>query len=222
MNGPVNDDWMDTTREAPEFRLDVGFYCPDYARVQFSRNDGDREESGIATSPFSLVNGFVLSSEAQGREDELSAYYRRLLERGSPFSSDVRVRQFQCLDVDLFVTFKDEHPLRIEQFGAAALGCKELLSQLANRQEPAGELYDNLDQGWALRILLSAEEVFSLEWDWEGPEDWKTHARALRFDRRRLAEQAEAALSRLLVVHRRLVESMGEDYWNTPPRIASR
>ncbi|HEY1741846.1 MAG TPA: hypothetical protein VGG18_01680 [Granulicella sp.] len=120
------------------------------------------------------------------------------------------------------MTFKDEHPLHIEQFGAAALGCRELLSQLANMQEPVGELYDDLDQGWALRILLSAEEVFSLEWDWEGPEDWKTHARALRFDRRRLAEQAEAALSRLLVVHRSLVESMGEDYWNTPPGIASR
>lgn len=222
MNGPVNDDWMDTTREAPEFRLDVGFYCPDYAPAQFSRNDGDREKPGIVTSPFSLVNGFVLSSEVVGREDELSVYYRRLLERRSPFSSDANVRQFQCLEVDLFVTFKDEHPLHIEQFGAAVLGCRELLAQLASMQEPVGELYDNLDQGWALRILLSSEEVFSLEWDWEGPEDWRTHARALRFDRRRLAEQAEAALSRLLVVHRSLVESMGEDYWNTPPRIASR
>ena len=91
-----------------------------------------------------------------------------------------------------------------------------MLAVLANADGPADCLYDNLDQGWALRIVATQDAVFSLEWDWERPAG-EDAPRALRFPRQGLALQAAAALERLHHLHGALVRELGMDLWNQPP-----
>ena len=121
-----------------------------------------------------------------------------------------------CFDVDLVICIEGEHELRLEMFHGAACGAGELLTLLADADSPPDTLYDNLDQGWALRMISTPDAVFTLEWDWERPAD-EDSPRALRFPRRELAAQAGEALARLRHVHEALVRDLGDDLWNQPP-----
>jgi hypothetical protein len=129
MNGPTNNDWMRGTREPLEYRLDVGFQCPVHTPGWL---DSERRK-GLAIIPcFPQVSGFVLSSDIEGSDAELCGRYRGVAKEVSPFSRDTRVRQFQCLSVDLFIRLEGEHPLRVQMFGGAVLSCSDLLSKFAD------------------------------------------------------------------------------------------
>ncbi len=162
--------------------------------------------------------GAVTTADALGHEDALAAHYRRILDVAPPRERWRRDRaRFARFDVDLVIGIAGEHPLQIDMFGGTVLAATELLGQLADPAPPDDILYDNLDQGWALRMTAVAEEVFTLEWDWERPLDEDT-PRALRFPRPLLAAQARDALRRLEHVHGALVRTVGTDLWMPPRR----
>ncbi len=113
------------------------------------------------------------------------------------------------------IAIKNEHPLQIEMFSGSAVAAAKLLEWLANLASHAGILYDNLDQGWALRMTATATEVFTLEWNWEISAD-EDEPRALCFPRSVLAARAQDALQRLKQLHAALVRTIGTDLWNVP------
>jgi hypothetical protein len=108
----------------------------------------------------------------------------------------------------------------IDMFGGAALAADEMLGWLADPACSEPVLYDNLDQGWALRVLLEPDDVVVLDWNWEMPLSEQT-VRAIRLSRAEMARQAEAARGRLRALHAFLVAEIGLDLWNTPARVAA-
>ncbi len=74
-----------------------------------------------------------------------------------------------------------------------------------------GELWDDLDQGWQIRIIKRDDLVFVAEWDWE---ERRQPAGGLAFDLVQLSREATTALARLRAVHRVLVEALGHDWWS--------
>ena len=76
---------------------------------------------------------------------------------------------------------------------------------------PEGELWDDLDQGWQIRVVKGRDLVCVAEWDWE---ERRRPASGLAFDPVQLSREASAALGRLHAVHRVLVEALGHDWWS--------
>ncbi len=195
---------MATARPAPAFTLDACLDAPAHVPGWMLEQGAS---NGPTIDPVPLPNhvGFVTTADASGYEPTLAAHYRRIPDAAPPptrWRPDVA--RFSCFDVDLVIGIAQEHPLRIEMFGAAILAATELLGQLADAASPAGVLYDNLDHGWALCMNAVGSDVFTLEWDWERPVD----------------QDELRALQRLGHLHGALVQATGIDLWNLPPRRA--
>ncbi len=217
INDGAQTDWMATARPAPAFMLDARFDAPAHVpgwMLEHGTTNGPRID------PVPLPNHFgaVTTADAIGHEDALAAHYQRILQAAPPptrWRPDIA--QYRGFAVDLAIGFADEHPLQIDMLGGAVLSATELLQQLADPASPDDVLYDNLDQGWALRMTTIGEQVFTLKWDWERPASQDT-PRALRFPRPLLAVQAQAALQRLEHVHGVLAQAVGTDLWMPPRR----
>ncbi len=209
--------WMADARPAPAFTLDACLDAPAYVPGwMLDQNTSNRP----TIDPVPLPNhaGFVTTTDATGHEPTLAAHYRRILDVAPPRTEwRPDVARFSCFDVDLVIGIAEEHPLRIEMFGGATLAATELLGQLADPASPDGVLYDNLDQGWALRMYAIGSDVLTLEWDWERPLG-DDEPRALCFPRGLVAVQARSTRQRLQHVHHALVQAIGTDLWNLPPR----
>jgi hypothetical protein len=121
------------------------------------------------------------------------------------------------LEANVLLCPAGERPIVAHMFGASIRGTRELLVALASDDPGPAELYDNLDQGWALRVLLRGDAVYWHEWDWESPGGLR-NARTLRLCRTIAAAQARAALQRLDRLHPLLVAAAGVDLWAQPGR----
>ena len=207
-------DWMPSSRPSPPFSLDACFEAPCYV-PGWMLEDGSRKTPPVAPTPLANDFGDVRAGTAIGQEATLAEHYRRIL-LAAPSWRQWRAAHRGCFDVDLVICIEGEHELRLEMFNGAACGAGELLALLADVDAPPDTLYDNLDQGWALRMVTTPDAVFTLEWDWERPAA-DDCPRALRFPRRKLAAQAGDALARLRHVHGTLVRDLGADLWNQPP-----
>ena len=60
-----------------------------------------------------------------------------------------------CFDVDLAIRIADEDDVSVPMFNGAVRGAVEMLSALADTNAPARCIYDNLDQGSALVMVLT-------------------------------------------------------------------
>ncbi len=207
-------DWRTSCRPAPPFRLDACFEAPGYVPGWMLQNPAGTAPL-VAPTPLADAFGNVLAKATMGQEALLAAHYRRIL-AAAPDWRQWRNAHRGCFDVDLVINIEGEHLLRLEMFNGAAAAADELLTQLADAQAPPNILYDNLDQGWALRMESTPEAVLTLEWNWEIPAAADS-PRALRFPRKALAAQAGEALLRLRHVRATLIQELGTDLWNQPP-----
>ena len=73
------------------------------------------------------------------------------------------------------------------------------------------EVWDDLDQGWRVRILRRGDLVHLAEWNWEDADEVPS---GFAFDAAVLAREAGTALDRLRALHRFLVGELGRDYWS--------
>jgi hypothetical protein len=206
-------DWMPSSRPSPPFRLDVCFAAPCYVPGWMLQN-ASCKTAPVAPTPLANDVGYVLSEAAIGHEAALAEHYRRILV-AAPDWRRWRDAHRGCFEVDLVIRIEGEHDLQLEMFGGAALAAAELLILLADSDAPPDTLYDNLDQGWALRMVATPDAIFTREWDWERPAA-EDKPRALSFPRRELAAQAANALEQLRQVHGALVRDIGTDLWNQP------
>ncbi len=157
------------------------------------------------------VNG-VAASSLHGHEQELIRHYQRVVaafaSRGRSGQLRPRSNEFwlkpavvaggtvltDCLWYD---TVPDAEALLLALVGAA--------------EAPDGEIWDDLDQGWRIRIVRSGDMTCIAEWNWE---DGQARPSGHAFDSLRMARHAAAALARLRELHRHLVEALGRDWWS--------
>ena len=194
---PEDGVWVASARPCPGIEIDAG-------------------DAPVALPDLPQVLGHVLTADAVGHEAELIRHFARL----PPLPDRAQRREtatFCSLGVNLLLCLSGEAPVLVDMFAGSWKAASALLDALADLQFPSGEFYDNLDQSWALRILVERDAVLVLEWDWEAA-DPRQEARALRLPRRDLAVQAAAARRRLDHLHGALAAALGCDLWFYPAR----
>ena len=195
---PDDDTWTVSARLCPNADLDAGFavtnFIPGWMLPIKAQDDPP-----ITLPAMPIVAGHVLTADAMNAEAELIHYFMQL----PPLPKPRQRREtalFCSLEVNLVIGMPGELPIIVDTFAGSWKAARELLTALANPDQPSGMLYDNLDQGWALRIQTEADAVLVLRWDWEAV-DGQGDVTALRLPRTSLAYQAIAARSRLDHLH---------------------
>ena len=206
-----------SARRCPVFTLDAGLSIPDYV-PGFLRPQASQGGPSVALPPVERTLGYVLTADAMGHEAALVAYHRALLQAAVSTGWEYgALRPYYCLNVDLLVVVPDEWPVVIDMFGGAQLEANDTLALLADPAAPEDVAYDNLDQGWAVRVLVEPADIVVLDWNWEKPLA-EQEPRAVRLARSDLAVQAAAARQRLDHLHTTLKAAIGLDLWNVPPQ----
>ena len=206
------DEWRAVLQTVERFTLDATFEAPSHVwNWLLPRTSSDER---LVTPPaLPVTRGRVFSADAFGREEALARFYGQFPKPPPPGLRREHAWAC-CFAVDLVLTPEGGEAIDVDMFGAGILDADAVLGLLADLNGPPGVVYDNLDQGWAVRIMIEAEWVVWLEWDWEdeGP---GRRAQALAMRRSTMAEQAAAARSRMDHVHRYLVGSFGLDLWHS-------
>ena len=118
-----------------------------------------------------------------------------------------------ALSTDLRILVRGCDPVHVPMFNPAAAGLRALLAELADDAARDECVYDNLDQGWALRLDLRGAFLEVMEWDWEAPASAAPRM-ALRLPRDLVRTEAVRASVRFEQVHAALVAAAGEDLWS--------
>jgi hypothetical protein len=214
LDWPDDDNWPATARVCADFRLDGGYGVSKHVPMWMLPVGGAGGHT-VAVPDIPSVVGHVLTGDAVGHEDELIRYFTSLPKLPDPALRIDTIR-FHSLDANVLICPSGEWPIVADMFNASIRGARELLGILASDDPGPTVIYDNLDQGWALRILLRPEAVYVLDWNPDADDDGAAEARALRLDRAAAAEEARAALERLDRLHPRLVAAVGIDLWAQP------
>ena len=218
MTGELDPDdraWTGQSVRVKDFRCDVVFHLSTGIRfcdpVTGHIIPGERASLPMPDFPLIGTSG-VAALAVIGREQELVDHYKSVvaafarhgraaqLRRRSPYfwlkpaimANDSILTK--CLWYDTVP--EAEALLRVLVSGPAA---------------PDGELWDDLDQGWQIRIVKEDDLVCVAEWDWE---EQRQPASGLAFKSAQLSREASVALARLHAVHRALVEALGHDWWS--------
>jgi len=210
---PDDGSWIPTAHTHTEFRLDAGYAVTPYV-PGWMLPVGAPDDPPIPLPDLPEIAGHVLTADAVGREAELVRHFSRLPPLPG-LACQREITPFSSLSVDLLLCLPGEAPVVAEMFAGSRLAAASLLDDLSNAAGEGGTLYDNLDQGWALRILVEADAVLVLDWDPE-ESDPREGARALRLPRSAVAEQAAAARQRLHHLHATLLRALGRDLWSCP------
>ena len=204
---------MGSARPCHEFQLDAGYAVTAHVPGWLLPVDAS-DDPPIALPDLPRIAGHVLTADAVGHEAELVRHFAQL----PPLPRPMRRREtaaFCCLEVNLLLCLPGEHPVVVDTFGPSRAEADRLLAELADTGASPAVLYDNLDQGWALRVVVEPEAVFVLDWAWDAP-DPRRGARSLRLPRTVLAGQAAAARGRLQHLHGLLLDALGRDLWARP------
>ncbi len=177
---------------------------------------GAPDDPSIALPDLPRMCGHVLTADTIGREGELIRHFRQLPRLPEP-ATRRETAAFCSLNVNVFIGLPGQTPIVADMFAGSQKAARDLLGVLADTNGPDGVIYDNLDQGWALRILVEGDAVLVFDWDWEAADGWH-NARALRLPRDAVAWQAVAARLRLDHLHTTLLAALGTDLWSYPAR----
>ncbi len=212
---PNDTAWTGQCMRVEDFRCDTVFHLS--TGIQFCDQVTGRIIPGevaplpMPAFPFIGTNG-VAASDLIGREQELIHHYRSVV---AAFARHGRAAQLQPRSPYFWLK-----PAIIAN-GSVLTEClwydtvpeaEALLQVLVSAPEtPDGELWDDLDQGWQIRIVKSDDLVCIAEWNWV---EQRQPVSGQAFDPMQLSREASAALARLRVVHRVLVDALGRDWWS--------
>lgn len=218
MTGEIDPDdvaWMAQSVRVDDFRCDVVFHLS--TGIQFYDPatghiiPGEVAPLPMPDLPLTGTSG-VSALAVIGREQDLVHHYRSVV---AAFARHGRAAQLRPRSPYFWLK-----PAIIAN-GLVLTQCpwydtvpeaEALLRVLVSGPEaPDGELWDDLDQGWQIRIVKRDDLVCVAEWDWE---ERCQPAGGLAFTPMQLSQEATAALARLRGVHRFLVEALGHDWWS--------
>lgn len=212
---PDDDAWVSSARPCDEFHLDSGYAVTSHVPGWMLPVDAP-DDLTILLPSLPQVGGHVLTAETVGREDELVSHFAQLPRLPDP-ARRRETAAFCSLDVNILISLPRETAIVADMFSGSQKSARALLDILADLNGPAEVVYDDLDQGWAVRIQVERNAVMVLEWNWEAA-DGLRRVRALRLPRDTIAAQALAARHRLDHLHACLLAALGTDLWDYPAR----
>jgi hypothetical protein len=182
----------------------------------FTREQWDTLRETLPPPPPSMSGfGGVTTAAAIDREDELIAHYRRIVAISRKRNVPGVLRQpFPYFRVTATIHDGADALTDLPWFDSEAYA-RHMLESIAaaapQKREDHVEVFDDVEQGWLIRILRSGDKLYVLEWwNWEHPGEGDSRTE-LVFDCAAMAADARAALERLRIVHGRLVEGLGVD-----------
>jgi hypothetical protein len=214
--GMADAPWMAVARRLDAFQCDAAFQIAEtfYVGAENGFTPREWEEARIPLPPPALpcrIPGLVTTDDLLDREDELIAYYQRLIAvaeahgkanvLGKPFPYfSVGPRLIGGGEVLAGFLWTDDVP-----------DTRSVLEALAGLEPGAtGLVWDDQDQGWRILIAAAGDAAYFVEWNAEGapPVDggWVLDAATL-------ARPASEALARLETIHGRLAAALGRDFW---------
>ena len=212
---PDDADWIERATRVGNFHVDTLFHVS--TRLQFCDPVTGRIIPGEAvllpTPDLPLITpDWHAATVLSGREQELACHYQRIVDA---FSSHGRLGQLQPRSSEFWL-----RPAIIAN-GALLTRCswydtipeaEALLQALIDGANTlGGEVWDDLDQGWQIRVVKSGGTICIAEWDWESHE---TPPSGYAFDAADMAHHAGLALAYLRALHQRLVATLGRDWWS--------
>lgn len=210
---PDDGSWIPAIRSCTEFKLDAG-YAVTSCVPGWMLPVGVPDCPPVPLPDLPQVAGHVLAANAVGREAELIRYFSRLPQLPDR-ASWREITEFSSLPVNLLLSLPGEDPIVADMFAGSRRAADSLLDDLSNVEGAGGTVYDNLDQGWALRIMVRADAVLVLDWNPEAA-DPRESARVLQLPRSAVAVQAIAARHRLDHLHAVMLHTLGRNLWSCP------
>lgn len=172
------------------------------------------EEARVALLPPALpcrVPGWVATIDLLDREDELIAYYGRLVAAAGAHGKGASLRTPSPYFVVKPVIIGLGEALASFPWSDGLRDTRPVLGALAASGRAAkGCIWDDVEQSWRIRIVAAGGTTCFVEWDGEGPPPadagWVV-------DTATLARQAVEALARLCTTHDRLTRALGRNHW---------
>jgi hypothetical protein len=211
--------WLPAARPVADFVCDVSFRIDGKLTSLRDADTSSRRESLVLAevAPPELPRrgpSGIITADIVAHTEELVAYYRRLIAAAEEAGLTDQVQRpflhFAVKPVIIADTELTEFAW-YDSVGEASTVLRAIATCPLNASEPE-EFFDDLDQGWRGRLAVWREQIGLVEWNWE--QTALSPTPGYSFDAAQLAKQADAALERLDVIHRELVQAFGRDYWN--------
>jgi hypothetical protein len=184
--------------------------------------DGQRELVLLArVQPPGLpqrVPNYIVTSDIVGHTAELAAYYRRLMAAASNAGLTGALQHpFPYFRVKPIIAAGSTALSEFSWYDTVAEATTVLRGIATCPLEAAEpqEILDDVEQGWRCRLAAWQGRIGLVEWDWETTAVPPTAG--FSFDGAQLVANFEAALHRLVDIHRELIRAFGRDYWNQRP-----
>ena len=169
---PDGDGWMADAVPRSDFRLDAGFMTWPFA-PNWILPDGMQDQPLLSRPELPHLSGHVLTADAAARPDMLVRYFTQLPALPPPHRRH-ETAPWNSLEVNVLIDVPGHHPAIADSFGPSIRAAQALLDALGDTAAAPGTVYDNLDQGWALKIAVQPDAVIVLDWDCDAH---RTHAR---------------------------------------------
>ena len=161
-----------------------------------------------------IATEYAAASALLGRTDEIVRHYRRVV---AAYADRGRLRDLGGRSVPFWVrpavVAGTEVVTSLVWYDTVpeATAFLQALAEAAAGVD--GEVWDDQDQGWSIRVARLGPVTYLTEWDGEG-----AVPPGFAFDAAALAREADAALRQLRTLHGRLVAELGCDFWSYGPR----
>lgn len=205
--------WMARARPLGPFLCDAAFRIADSLYVGPDDDIGpdEWERLRVPLDPPDLpfrVPRLAAAIDLPGREAALIAYYERLVAAARQHDKPAALASpFPYFSVTPLLMEADR-PVVAFPWTDDVPQTTAILTALAGTGAD-GVIWDEIDQGWFIRILIRDGTLFIAEGDPdEGPDV------VVRADAGAAAAQAAAALARLRALHAQLIRVIGRDLWS--------
>ncbi|MCP1551313.1 MULTISPECIES: hypothetical protein [Methylorubrum] len=208
-----DEDWMARARPLGPLLCDAAFRIADSLSIGPENDIGpaDWERLRVPLDAADLpcrVPRLAATLDLPGREAALAAHYGRLIattrRHGKPTALAQPFPYFSVTPLML----EDGQPVVSFPWTDDVPQTAAFLRALADAG-PDGVVWDAIDQGWFLRILVRDGTLFIAEGDPDEGADV-----VVRGDAGAVAAQAAAALARLSGLHAGLIRVFGRDFWS--------
>lgn len=208
-----DDAWMARAKPLGPFVWDAAFRVADslYIGPENGFSPQEWEAARVPLDPPDLprrLHGYAVTLDLIGREAALVAFYERLIAaaemHGKCAALAVPFPYFRITPTLL----EAGEPVLSFPWTDDVAQTRVVLSALAEAGAD-GVVWDDIDQGWFMRIVRRDGALFIVE----GEPDEDEPSVALRADASAVAAQAGAALRRLNAIHRHLTRACGQDFW---------
>lgn len=171
----------------------------------------------MALPPVTLQRQFancVTTAELLGRETALIEHYRHVVALAERYGNATSLQPFPYFRTKPAIIAGADVITRFD-WNDDVDETRTVLQALVDAGAGEDRLeHLDVDQGWEIFIVAKASTTCWIEWDAEGPPP-ETGGYAI--DRVEAACQAAVAMVRMRVIHERLVEALGRDYWTYHP-----